>query len=426
MKFNHSLLLVALLCICLFPAYGISQAPENIESDALATEANAANAKSWIPVFWNHKRSCACTTCDMQRSWEAGYSFGSVEYLMMWSKPRSVPALVTTSDPGDAGVLGASTTETLFGGDQGGQLRNGGLITAGRWLGANADLGLGVRLMAVESNSPEFSESATFGIGSSGRLLARPFLDATASSGIETALPIAQSGLADGSVTALSRNDLMTGELFLRREAWDGRGFEVEFLMGYHVTQLDDLIDVSSSSVVTGAGGPFGIGTTVDASDQFEARNSFHGGSLGLSADFHRGNIHFKALGKVSLGNMNQQVMINGSNTVTPGGGAATTTAGGLLAQATNIGDYERNEFVYVPEIMMTVGYDWRENIQLTAGYSFTYWSRICLAGDQIDRRVNTSQLNGGALVGNALPEFSFQDTDFWLQGIRLGFNWAY
>ena len=75
---------------------------------------------------------------------------------------------------------------------------------------------------------------------------------------------------------------------------------------------------------------------------------------------------------------------------------------------------------------MMTVGYDWRENIQLTAGYSFTYWSRICLAGDQIDRRVNTSQLNGGALVGNALPEFSFQDTDFWLQGIRLGFNWAY
>lgn len=362
----------------------------------------------------------------MQRSWEAGYSFGSVEYLMMWSKPRSVPALVTTSDPADGGVLGAATTETLFGGEQGNGIRNGGLITAGRWLGPNGDVGLGVRLMAVESNSPEFSETATFGIGSSGRLLARPFLDATTGSGFEAAAPIASSALLDGSVSAISRNDLMTGELFLRRPAWDGTGFEVEFLMGYHTTRLDDLIDVSSNSTVTGTGGPFTVGTTVDATDQFEARNRFHGGSLGLSADFHRGNIHFKTLGKISLGNMNQQVMINGSNTVTPSGGSATTTAGGLLAQPTNIGDYERNEFVYVPEVMMTVAYDWRENIQLTAGYSFTYWSRICLAGDQIDRRVNTTQLNGGTLSGNAFPEFSFQDTDFWLQGIRLGFNWAY
>ena len=252
------------------------------------------------------------------------------------------------------------------------------------------------------------------------------FQDATTGSGFEAAAPIASSALLDGSVSAISRNDLMTGELFLRRPAWDGTGFEVEFLMGYHATRLDDLIDVTSNSTVTGTGGPFTVGTTVDATDQFEARNSFHGGSLGLSADFHRGNVHFKALGKISLGNMNQQVMINGSNTVTPSGGSATTTAGGLLAQPTNIGDYERNEFVYVPEVMMTVAYDWRENIQLTAGYSFTYWSRICLAGDQIDRRVNTTQLNGGTLSGNAFPEFSFQDTDFWLQGIRLGFNWAY
>ena len=425
MKFHHLLLLVALLHTCLLPASGLSQAPANLDTGILATEASEANAKSWIPVLWNHRRTCGCTTCDMQRSWEAGYSFGSVEYLMTWSKPRSVPALVTTSDSADGGVLGAPTTETLFGGNLGNEARNGGQITAGRWMGVDGDVGLGVRLMAVESSSPQFSETATFDIGSSDRFLARPFLNATTGSGFESAIPLADPSTLDGSITALARNDLMTGELFLRRPAWDGRGFEAEFLMGYHVTRLDDLIDVTSSSTVTDTGST-SFGTTVDAMDQFEARNTFHGGSLGVSANFHRGNVHFKALGKISLGNMNQQVMINGSNTVTPSGGSPTTTAGGLLALPTNIGNYERNEFVYVPEVMMTVGYDWRENIQLTAGYSFIYWSRMCLAGDQIDRRVNITQLNGGTLSGNALPEFAFRDTDFWLQGLRLGFNWAY
>ncbi|MCP3695815.1 MAG: BBP7 family outer membrane beta-barrel protein, partial [Planctomycetaceae bacterium] len=84
------------------------------------------------------------------------------------------------------------------------------------------------------------------------------------------------------------------------------------------------------------------------------------------------------------------------------------------------------NEFVYVPEIMMTVAYDWRENIQLSAGYTFTYWSRVLLAGDQIDRNINTSQLGGGTLTGSSSPAFTFRDTDFWLQGLRLGFNWTY
>ncbi|MFP6601667.1 MAG: BBP7 family outer membrane beta-barrel protein, partial [Pirellulaceae bacterium] len=104
---------------------------------------------------------------------------------MMWSKPRSVPALVTTSDPTDGGVLGAPTTETLFGGNLGNEVRNGGQITAGRWLGVDGDLGLGIRLMAIESNSSEFSETATFGMGSSDRLLARPYLDATSNEAVE-------------------------------------------------------------------------------------------------------------------------------------------------------------------------------------------------------------------------------------------------
>ena len=435
MKFLKTLAIVCLSQLAFCPAIGLSQAPqpEGLVPALIATDFNElvsevpTRVASMVNVVnpFNHHQICDCSSCDMQKCWDSGYYFGSIEYLMTWGKPRTTPALVTTSTAGtaasNAGVLGLTSTETLFGGGTvGAEARHGGQLTLGRWMGKNGDIGLGVRLMAVESNSPQFSATST-----GNPILARPFFNVTSSQ--EDALVIAHADLADGSILAESRNDFMSGELFMRRHAWDGRGYEVEFLAGYHVTRMDDTISVITNSTFTDPGGPVPVGTMADVNDLFEARNTFHGGSLGLSANFHRGDIHFKALGKISLGNMHQHMTIAGSNTITaPGGGGSSTTAGGLLALPTNIGTYERNEFVYVPEVMMTVAYDWRENIQLTAGYTFTYWSRMVLAGDQIDRNINTTQFNGGTLSGSAVPAFAFRDTDFWLQGLRLGFNWAY
>jgi hypothetical protein len=435
MKFLKTLAIVCLLQLCFRPAVGLSQAPPQgglvpalmtTDFNALVSEApdRLVSMVNMVSPF-NHRQICDCSSCDMQKCWEAGYYFGSVEYLMMWGKPRTTPALVTTSTPGtaagDAGVLGLGSTETLFGGGTlGADSRQGGQLTLGRWMGANGDIGLGVRLFALESNTPQFSATST-----GNPILARPFFNTVTSQ--EDAVITAHADVADGNIHAESRNDFMSGELFMRRHAWDGRGYEVEFLAGYHVTRMDDTLGVTTSSTFTDPSGAIAVGTTIDVNDLFEARNTFHGGSLGLSANFHRGDVHFKALGKISLGSMRQQMIIDGSNTVTPPvGGGAVTTAGGLLAQPTNIGQYERNEFVYVPEVMMTVAYDWRENIQLSAGYTFTYWSRVLLAGDQIDRNINTSQLGGGTLTGSASPAFTFRDTDFWLQGLRLGFNWVY
>jgi hypothetical protein len=54
------------------------------------------------------------------------------------------------------------------------------------------------------------------------------------------------------------------------------------------------------------------------------------------------------------------------------------------------------------------------------------YLSRVARAAEQIDTRLNTTQLSGGTLVGDALPEPLFAQSGFWLQGITTGIEYRY
>jgi hypothetical protein len=48
------------------------------------------------------------------------------------------------------------------------------------------------------------------------------------------------------------------------------------------------------------------------------------------------------------------------------------------------------------------------------------YWNNVMLAGNQIDRSINPSQLPG-PVVGELRPLFNFQRTDFWAMGLNFG-----
>jgi hypothetical protein len=54
-------------------------------------------------------------------------------------------------------------------------------------------------------------------------------------------------------------------------------------------------------------------------------------------------------------------------------------------------------------------------------GYDLLYWSDVARAPDQIDRRINPSQIPPGALLGVSRPEHTLRTTDFWAQGLTLG-----
>jgi hypothetical protein len=81
---------------------------------------------------------------------------------------------------------------------------------------------------------------------------------------------------------------------------------------------------------------------------------------------------------------------------------------------------------VWAPEAGVKLGYAVTERLSVTVGYNFLYWTRMALAGDQVDRNVNFTQVNGGVLAGPVRPLFRGNDTDFWVQTIDLGLSFNY
>ena len=93
------------------------------------------------------------------------------------------------------------------------------------------------------------------------------------------------------------------------------------------------------------------------------------------------------------------------------------------MAQSSNIGTFEQDDFAVVPELGATVGFNVTERLKATVGYTFIYWSRVARASEQIDRDINLPPVPG---PNTLRPEFAFDMTDFWAQGVNLGFEYSF
>jgi len=79
-----------------------------------------------------------------------------------------------------------------------------------------------------------------------------------------------------------------------------------------------------------------------------------------------------------------------------------------------------------MPELGVSLGYDLTCRLRATVGYTLIYWSNVARPGDQIDTELNASQFPPGELVGAPHPEFRFQTTDFWAQGLNFGLEYRF
>ena len=63
-------------------------------------------------------------------------------------------------------------------------------------------------------------------------------------------------------------------------------------------------------------------------------------------------------------------------------------------------------------------------------GYDFMYWNQVVRPGGQIDRNINLTQtgtiFSNGGPNGPAFPSPLLSRTDFWAQGITLGFEYRF
>lgn len=340
---------------------------------------------------------------------------------MSWyNKGINLPPLVTTSPAGTpfgaAGVLPAATV--LFGNrDFDSDRQNAGRFTFGWWLDDCRNLGVGAKLYGVEGGALRFAQSST-----GTPILARPFINTDPAvlppGPQEDALVVAYPGgpAISGNIAIAAANDILGTEVFARSLVDSGENYRVDILGGWQFNRIDSDLAMSSRHVL-GA-------TTFQFNDLFDVDNFYNAGTFGVYAEGYRNEWTLSVLGKIGVGNMREQVAISGNNTVIAG--APVTTNGGLFAQPTNIGTFTRDLLVWSPEFNVKLSYSISQKLSVSVGYSFIYWTQVAFAGDQVDRNVNTTQLNGGAVVGPADPSFAFNDDDFWVQTIDLGLNWNY
>lgn len=380
------------------------------------------------PTGWNWGWA-SCPPADYRG---APYVFyADLEYLVWWMKSMPIPALITTGNANDLGILGRPSTQVLLGGSLDHDAFSGGRFTLGWWFDP-------CRVWSIEGTFFFLAEESRHDLFSSSGIpiLARPFFNAQ--TGQEDAEMIANPPLPglfplSGQADVSFRSRLIGFELnFVRswlygvNPAWH-KQYNLDLLFGYRYMQLRERLGIHEDLLVPEDSDGVPAGTRFLVDDLFAARNSFNGGQIGLRGELRWGGWFLDGRAKIAFGNTTQTVIIDGSTTIITPGTGTVSGPGGLLALPTNMGRFHRDTFSVVPEFGVNLGYYITPYIKVYVGYTFIGWTNVVRPGNVIDRQVNPSQLPpGGVLVGPARPAFRFRDDSFWVQGINVGVEMRY
>ncbi len=196
-------------------------------------------------------------------------------------------------------------------------------------------------------------------------------------------------------------------------------GFELTTLAGFRYLDLQENLNITGSSTDINSGDFFAL------SDEFSTHNRFYGGQVGARLNWTGGRFSLDATGKLALGATHQSVDIQGTSLTSAGG----FSPGGFYAQPSNMGHTAANQFGIIPSVELKFSYRITRAVLLFVGYDFLYWNQVVRPGNQMDRNVNVSQssiLSNGILTGPALPGPLFNRSDFWAQGLTVGFEFRF
>ncbi len=346
----------------------------------------------------------------------------SAEYLLWNQDGMRLPPLVST------GVLPSRVTpgnpgRVLFGGDE--VLDNsldGVRIDFGVWLDKCHTVGIGAEYFNVgPSNERFFADQDDFAE------LDRPFFNVAANR--EDTELVAFPNRLSGSVAVDVRSELTGWGVHLRKLSCVTEGCRrflldacpqpysarTEYLLGFRSVQLQEGVRIEENLIGINPVARFNL------VDEFAADNHFNGLDVGILHRITRGDRYFSAGLRLAVGNTNQDIFINGSTAID----GTARQVGGLLAQPSNIGSYEFDEFSILPQLDLKYGYYLTERLAATIGYTFLYWSNVARPGDQIDRLVDPGQLptNPATVpaVAGDFPQFRLDQTDYWAQGVNFG-----
>ncbi len=404
----------------------------------------------------------ACDTCPQPCTVDfcgpPGWLWLRGEYLAWWADGMDLPPLVTTGsavDPGTAGVLGEAGTTILYGNNPALESgRSGYRLDFGGWFGPRRCFGWEGEFLEVGTITDHFQATSD---ANGNPVLARPFVNVNPRDPdtgdplpgpINDAQLVGFPGILAGTVAVDSSSLLRSAAGRLRwniccRECARPRSacgpcsvlgcngpcgyppfMKVDFTAGYRYGNLNESLVITEDLTSLDPEDP----SLFDIYDSFETRNDFHGGEFGTVFESGINRWTLEMLMRIAVGNVQQKVAIDGGTTIATFGTPAQTFPGGLLAQTSNIGTYESNQFAVMPELATNVGLYLSPRLRWTVGYTFVYISNVVRPGDQIDLDVNPDIIPPPVDDPGGLgrPEFVFRTTDFWAQGINTGldFRW--
>lgn len=353
-----------------------------------------------------------CTTSGCPCGAPGEVWFGA-DFLMFWTSGSRLPPLVTAAPATSTnhGQLGRPDTRVLYGN----QSVNNGLdpgfdVYAGCWLNDEHTWGLEGSFFDLLSTHPSFNSNSA----GSGFALYRPFYNAatgTQASELATSIHVQDSMNLFGGDANLRRLLCCADEC--------GYGYRVDLLAGYRFLSLQEALEIDEVVKTTYPPG------TILLQDKFTTNNVFNGGQLGIDAEAARDGWLLGFRGLLALGVTAETVNVSGLTVLEPALGPGGALPGGLLALKTNMGHYSRDVFSAVPDVGVRVGRQITENLRVTVGYEFLYWSNVLRAPNQVDPVINPYYLpNPGAPIGNAnpvRPAFEYHSSGLVIQGLTFG-----
>ncbi|HVS38081.1 MAG TPA: BBP7 family outer membrane beta-barrel protein [Gemmataceae bacterium] len=338
-----------------------------------------------------------------------------VDYILWWLREGRIPALLTTSSPASAGLLGRPDTRVFYGDDRI-QTRhddrfNGVRFDLGWWFDDAHTLGVEGGAFFLERDSTHFEA-----VSDGSTVLARPYFNAlTGAPESEIIAGDAATGPRNGGFVGYSRIELYGEEINLKTPLLTDGGDRLELLAGAHFLQMRDRVDLTATGwSLTGTPTLFGL------TDHFRADDRFYGGQIGLRGEVERGRWGLQLTAEIAPGVTDATVQAFGDRTVQTAA-LKTVTPYGLAVQPSNTGGFGYDAFDFVSQVRLDATCRLTQRIKLFVGYTFLYWNAPLRAGDQIDLSVNPS-----LPTGPARPAIPFHTDNFWAQGgdVGLQFSW--
>jgi hypothetical protein len=173
----------------------------------------------------------------------------------------------------------------------------------------------------------------------------------------------------------------------------------------------------------SGNGAAFPAGSVLTQTDTFDTRNMFQGGQVGMRASLDLARWTLDTTLKIAVGRTDSHVAIDGVTKTAIPGETTTFQPGGLLALPSNMGVFNSERLSMVPELGLTLGYNFTPQLRGTIGYDLLYWTGVARPGDQIDQNIDPRQLPPSSTTSATRPEFVLHTSDYWAQGVNLGFD---